>query len=110
MGHPMQGAAAKYVRLPKIAYPDASEDRDRFAYGYDRNSNRTWRTNAVTAGLQTPVHLDEAYTYDRLDRLVEAHRGNLDQNHAIPAANRDYGEIWTLSPTGNWSTYKSLSE
>ena len=44
------------------------------------------------------------------DRLTQAHRGNLDQNHAIPAANRDYGEIWTLSPTGNWSTYKSLSE
>jgi len=49
-----------------------------------------------------------AYTHQqrRLDRLTTFHRGNLDANDAIPAANRDYGEDWTLSAVGNWEDFQ----
>ncbi|MCA9154824.1 MAG: hypothetical protein KDA38_08555, partial [Planctomycetales bacterium] len=47
----------------------SSTDVDRFKYGYDRASNRTWRENTVSKNLSTPVYLDEFYTYDGLHRL-----------------------------------------
>src|SRR5271154_4774751 len=51
-------------------------DIDRYQYGYDRNSNRTWKANVVG----TPVvsgGLDEYYAYDRVNRLNEMQRGTL---------------------------------
>jgi hypothetical protein len=41
----------------------ASEDRDRFKYGYDRAANRTWKENVVSKNLGTPIYFDELYTY-----------------------------------------------
>ncbi|MFO8012976.1 MAG: hypothetical protein R6X20_06680, partial [Phycisphaerae bacterium] len=77
----------------------------------DDASNR-----AVGAGPSLPrfarsVSLSTFSVYDGLNRLTEFHRGNLDANHTIPASvgevtNRDYGEKWTLSPTGNWNVYE----
>ena len=37
-------------------------DVDRFKYGYDRNSNRTYKENGVIA------RLNEVYTYDDLNQ------------------------------------------
>jgi len=82
----------------------ASEDRDRFKYGYDRASNRTWKENVVSKNLGTPIYLDEFYTYDGIHRLRNFDRGELNNPHsAIP--NPQFSEGWTLDPLGNWSNY-----
>ena len=48
-----------------------SADVDRYKYGYDRASNRTYRENALTSGK------DEFYTYDGMYRLKNFDRGDL---------------------------------
>ena len=67
---------------------------DRFAYTYDRSSNRLTRSQPLK-----PAY-NETYEYDFLDRLRDANRpgdsgiGSLDQS-------------WTLRPTGNWASFIS---
>ncbi len=42
---------------------------DHFAYGYDRNSNRLFKENLLSAGNS------ELYAYDDLNRLTNMQRG-----------------------------------
>jgi RHS repeat-associated protein len=74
---------------------------DQYQYGYDQNSNRTWKQNTVAH--VDGVYLDEAYTYDDLNRLTQMQRGNLSSGSitGTPSREMDY----TLDPTGNWSAY-----
>ena len=77
-------------------------DKDRYKYGYDRNSNRQWRQNTVGSGQ----NLDEYYTYDNLNRLTVMQRGTLTGTpptgiSGTPTAEQD----WTLDPTGNWNGF-----
>ena len=90
----------------------ASEDRDEYSYGYDRNSNRNYRENNVTGDKK-----DELYGYDNLDRLTSFNRGNLDgDKDEIPTAGGDRlgGEAWGLSATGNcrsrhvWPNFRQI--
>jgi YD repeat-containing protein len=80
-------------------------DIDRYKYGYDQDSNRQWKQNAVSSAASVP--LDEYYTYDNLDRLTEMQRGTLTGGppftgiSGTPVAEQD----WTLDPTGNWSAF-----
>jgi hypothetical protein len=76
-------------------------DIDRYQYGYDQNSNRLWKGNVVAHAAG--VYLDEAYTYDNINRLAEMQRGNLSSGSitGTPVREMDY----TLDPTGNWSRY-----
>ncbi|HAU39159.1 MAG TPA: hypothetical protein DCX07_15770 [Phycisphaerales bacterium] len=84
---------------------DSPAVKDRFRYGYDRNSNRTWRENYEAR--QQSAALDEHYTYDGLDRLTNVDRGTLSGTHpsysapASPTLERDY----TLNQLGDWSAY-----
>ncbi|MEA2736293.1 MAG: hypothetical protein QOE14_2744 [Humisphaera sp.] len=77
----------------------AGADVDRFQYGYDRNSNRTWKRNVVVANR------DEFYTYDALDRVGSMTRGTLNAGRTgitgTPARQQD----WMLDPTGNWRRF-----
>ena len=50
---------------------------NQFRYGYDRASNRTWRQNVVSGHLTPPAPLDEFYTNDGDDRLIQLQRGTL---------------------------------
>jgi len=82
---------------------DSSTVKDRFRYGYDRASNRTWR-EVVPTSLK-----DEYYTYDGLDRLTKAERGNLTGTYpdytgisGTPAVTQD----WTLDALGNWTEFQ----
>jgi len=76
-----------------------STDLDRYQYGYDKNSNRIWKANLLTTGL------DEFYTYDPLSRLTEMQRGVLNSTKTgitgTPARQMSYG----LDITGNWGSY-----
>ncbi len=79
-------------------------DIDRYKYGYDRDSNRTWKQNVVSDAASVP--LDEFYTYDQLNRLATMDRGTLTGSPptgiaGTPALEQD----WTLDPTGNWRGY-----
>jgi hypothetical protein len=70
-------------------------DRDRYQYGYDRNSNRTFRDNLVAESLGKPF--DERYAYDNVNRLTSWSRGSFAPGGEITAVQR-----WLLDPTGNW--------
>jgi YD repeat-containing protein len=75
-------------------------DLDRYQYGYDRAGNRTYRRNMTT------TERDEYYTYDGLNRLIRADRGNLDATKLRIVGLPEHQESWSLDPTGNWSGYR----
>jgi RHS repeat-associated protein len=75
-------------------------DLDRYQYGYDRAGNRTYRRNLTT------TERDEFCTYDGLNRLIRADRGNLDAATPRIAGTPEHQESWSLDPTGNWSGYR----
>ncbi len=85
----------------------ASADADRFLYGYDRASNRTWKENDVAANLGTPIHLDELYGYDDVYQLIAISRGNLAdaQGGGKEILGEVFAQDWTLEATGNWSEF-----
>ncbi len=60
---------------------------DRFAYTYDRNSNRLTKGNAVNSDF------DEAYTYDSLNQLTGFDRNSGDRTQA-----------WDFDALGNWDS------
>jgi RHS repeat-associated protein len=72
---------------------------DHYQYGYDQDSNRTSKANALTTGV------DEFYSYDQLNRLALMQRGALNGAKTgisgTPAREMDYA----LDPTGNWPQY-----
>ena len=70
----------------------APDTRDKYTYGYDRNSNRLYRENNVTGD-----HKDELYAYDSLNRLTDWKRGNLNGNKDAIATGGDRvrGVDWT---------------
>jgi len=76
--------------------------RDGFKYAYDTASNRKWRENVPASAK------DEYYTYDGLQRLTNAKRGDLTGSptytgiSGAPAIERGY----TLDGVGNWSGYE----
>jgi RHS repeat-associated protein len=77
-------------------------DKDRFKYGYDRDSNRQWKENTVSKALGSPVYMDEYYTYDNLNRLTVMKRGQLSSG-TISSPTKD--QDWTLDKTGNWTGF-----
>ncbi len=77
----------------------ASADRDRFTYGYDRASNRTYRENTLASGK------DEFYTYDEVNRLVTFDRGDLNVGKTAISGTPVREEDWGLDMTGNWSDF-----
>jgi RHS repeat-associated protein len=89
------GAAGTYAgwdrfgRIVDQKWTNASGStiRERTQYTYDRNSNRTSRTNP-----QRP-QLSEAYVLDGLNRLVDVNRNSSDH------------KAWSLDSTGNWNTF-----
>jgi hypothetical protein len=78
-------------------WTDGTDPIDRYAYGYDRNSNRTSRDLTLVAGK------DEKYAYDNLNRLTSYDRGTLSGGDITSKVRN---EAWTLTPTGNWSAYQ----
>jgi len=81
---------------------DSSAVKDRYRYGYDRNSNRLYRENVVAGDAS--ASFDELYAYDGLNRLAERTRGDLNEGKTA-ITNEDRGESWTLDQLGNWTQY-----
>ena len=81
---------------------DNTLDVDRIKYGYDRNSNRTYRENAVAAAADE--FFDEKYFNDTLDRLKKMDRGRLNaQKDGV--INKTFAQCWALDATGNWRKF-----
>ena len=76
-------------------------DRDKYAYGYDRNSNPVWKQNTVVSGK------DELYGHDSLNRLAGFQRGTLNGNKDGITGTPAREQTWTLDPVGNWSAIVS---
>lgn len=82
---------------------NAEEDVDRLQYGYDRASNRLWRSNLVAQSLSK--EFDELYDYDGIHRLKSMGRGLLDSIQTA-LTSQTFAQCWTLDSTGNWSSMK----
>ncbi|MGP1345516.1 MAG: RHS repeat-associated core domain-containing protein [Phycisphaerales bacterium] len=73
-------------------------------YEYDHNSNITTRSDRrVGVSLQGR---DEQYTYDGLDRLTEALRGEDGGSFGSPEL---LSQAWDLDMLGNWGSFQSES-
>ena len=80
-------------------------DTDRFASGYDRVGNRTYRDNLVASWF------GEIYAYDELDRLKSRTRGTLNAEKTgiqIPFT----FTVWSLdlNVVGNWNSLQTTAE
>jgi len=80
---------------------DTEDDLSRIQYGYDRESNRSWRKNPTDPGN----HHDWLYAYDGLQRLKNAQRGTLNGGHTAITAPQ-FAQCWTLDATGNWNGFR----
>ena len=78
-------------------------DVDRFAYGHDYNSNRTWRENTKATDSKKK---DELYTYDDLNRLASVNRGDLNGTYN-GITTTVFAQDWTLHGTGNWKGFRT---
>ena len=93
--------------------PADTGDVHKFAYGYDRNSNRTWLDHPAATMGQAPYCTDHLYTQDKLNRLGGAEwdiqNGNRDDviaalvqrevgAHPVPVI--DYAPwAWSITPS-----------
>jgi len=79
--------------------------RDRFQWGYDPSSNRTWRENLAAASGQ-----DEFYRYDGLYQLTEFARGNLNINRTAISAIPANEQTFSFDPSGNWESFTDADD
>lgn len=88
----------RFGRIVDQRWAKGASDLDRVQHTYDRNSNRLTRDVTATGA---PTTLDEAYTYDGLDRLTKVNRGAL-ASGTITDASATYTRNWNLDALGNW--------
>jgi RHS repeat-associated protein len=89
----------RFGRVVDQKWTDGTDPIDRYGYGYDANSNRTYRENSLAADRS------EVYAYDMLDRLTEMDRGTLNEQKTAITGTPARQEDWTLNQTGNWAGY-----
>lgn len=77
-----------FGRIVEEAWRNASGTAvtDDFFYGYDRDSNRTFKDNGLNSAL------DEAYSYDLFNQLTDFSRSD------------GHSQDWNLDGIGNWSS------
>ena len=80
-----------------------STNVDQFTYGYDLAGNRLYRENTLTSGM------DELYSYDAMNQLVNFQRGDLNVGKTAITGTIANEENFTLDATGNWSEYEQKS-
>ncbi|MBS0205278.1 MAG: RHS repeat-associated core domain-containing protein [Planctomycetes bacterium] len=83
-----------------------STETVRLQYGYDRVSNRLWRSDLVAQSLGKDF--DELYAYDGLHRLQDMQRGALSSGHTS-ISSENFAQCWTLDSTSNWSGFREAA-
>jgi hypothetical protein len=78
-----------------------TSDVDRIHYAYDYAGNQIYRQ--IDPAIYLTENMDQAYTYDGLNRLLTSQVGTLSGTtiSGTPASEED----WTLDGLGNWSDY-----
>jgi RHS repeat-associated protein len=71
---------------------------DRFQYGYDRDSNRTYRDNLVNAAF------GEVYTYDGLNQISSFARGTLNGTKDRVTGTASRSQSWDYDAAGNFDS------
>lgn len=71
---------------------------DRFQYGYDRNSYRTYRDNLVNTAF------GELYTYDGLNQMASFDRGTLNSGKTGLTGTASRTQSWDYDALGNWDS------
>lgn len=89
----------RFGRVKSQVWYDGTDVLDQFDYSLDFAGNRTGRD--IPAGLTNGF--DQLYTYDDLDRLRTYEEGTISTG-SISSPVKE--AAWTLSGTGNWSTYE----
>jgi YD repeat-containing protein len=77
---------------------DDGSHTDRFQYGYDRGSNRTYRDNAVNTAF------GEVYAYDKLNQVTSFQRGTLNGTKTGVNGAPSRTQEWDYDPVGNWDS------
>ena len=91
----------RFGRLKDLNFRIGTGTRQRFEYGYDDAGNRLWAKVWQYGRINTDSYL---YTYDRLNRLVAAHRGELQTDPPGIVTTTDHARTeWYLDNLGNWS-------
>ena len=88
-------------------------DRDKFTYGYDRNSTRLYRRNELGSTLGELYHANNATAnseYDGLNRLGEFRRGTLNVGNTAVTADDDRRQVFTLDQIGNWAGFQDAAD
>jgi RHS repeat-associated protein len=75
---------------------DGAVIKDRYQYGHDRTSNRTFRDNLTASGK------DHFYVYTGLDQVTTAKQGDLNVGRTDLTGAPVFQEGWTLESHGNW--------
>src|SRR5262249_40154653 len=83
--------------------------RDRFQYGYDRDSSRLYRNNLVNTAFSELYHANGTSAgYDSLNQQTEFRRGTLSDTNAdnVPdtVATASRSQSWSLDAMGNWAS------
>lgn len=127
---PEPGVALSYIKTASAAAGDAGDQyngydrfgrvvdmrwattsggavRDRFQYGYDRSSMRTWRSNLAASPGDGQ---DSAYRYDGLYQVTQATRGDLNINRTAVGGVPGSEETFSYDPTGNWLRYTEAED
>jgi RHS repeat-associated protein len=88
---------------------NSTSDVDSFRYGYDRNSNRLYRTNQLNSSFDELYQADGTSAgYDSLNRLTTFQRGTL--NTGTLTSSDTYKRDWALTALGNWSSVSTDSD
>ena len=97
----------RFGRVKDLLWRDygGSVDAVRIKHGYDYADNRVYREDTVSKSQGTPVYLDEYYTYDGLNQLLNRDRGELNEGKTAISGTPGKEEDWTLDALGNWSAY-----
>jgi hypothetical protein len=78
----------------------------RIQHGYDYAGNRVYREDTIAKGQGTPVYLDEFYTYDGLNQLINRDRGELNEGKTAVSGTPGKEEDFTLDGLGSWTNYR----
>lgn len=98
----------RFGRLKDVRWYDygSSEDSVRVKYGYNRDSNRTYRQDVVADANSKPF--DQLFGYDRIGRLTQTSQGTLTASRD-EITNLSLAKCWTIDATRNWQKYKEDS-
>ena len=97
----------RFDRMVNLLWYDygSSADAVRIGHGYDRAGNRLYREDSVADA--NSVDVDEYYSYDEMNQLVNLDRGDLNANKdGLTGGTLEFAEEWSLDMTGNSSTFK----